>query len=500
MQEIELKFQVPSGRRAAVARAVAGRRLHLQAAYLDTADRALAAAGLALRLRREGRRWVQTLKGEAADGMTRLEHNVPRPGPAGALPAIEPALHAATPVGQRLMAVLARAPDPALIVHYRTDIWRSTRELRAPQGRVELAWDEGVIEAAAGRQPVCELEIELRSGSPAAVIATARRWVRSHGLWLDTRSKAERGDRLSRAGAAPPAPAGPAALRDGMSLAEARRAAWQACFQQIGANASEVAGGSQGAEPVHQLRVGLRRLRSLQRFLAEPGAAPPAWQAAAADLFRRLGAARDRDAIAAAVLPPLHAALAQAGLTEAAPTPALLLPDASYRQGETPTELVRGAAAQNLLLDLLEAMAQGPDDVAAPQRTLRSLARRRLTRWDEWVQAQAARFAQLDEYERHMLRKRIKRLRYAAEWVAPLYPRRGAKRYLAALREAQACLGEINDTALALAACRARDGSDPTALFALGWLSAQHACLLDAAPTRLAVLLHPPRFWKKKKD
>ena len=34
--------------------------------YYDTDDCALAAAGIVLRLRRDGRRWVQTVKGPAA--------------------------------------------------------------------------------------------------------------------------------------------------------------------------------------------------------------------------------------------------------------------------------------------------------------------------------------------------------------------------------------------------------------------------------------------------
>ena len=71
MGEIELKLQVPQGALPAVEQAVAvgqARRQRLQAVYFDTADRRLGAAGLALRLRKEGRRWVQTLKRGSAHG------------------------------------------------------------------------------------------------------------------------------------------------------------------------------------------------------------------------------------------------------------------------------------------------------------------------------------------------------------------------------------------------------------------------------------------------
>ena len=64
MFETELKFQVPPARREALQRAIAtatARTTRLQAVYADTADHRLAANGLALRLRKEGRVWVQTL-------------------------------------------------------------------------------------------------------------------------------------------------------------------------------------------------------------------------------------------------------------------------------------------------------------------------------------------------------------------------------------------------------------------------------------------------------
>ena len=65
MTEIELKLQVPAGALAAVERALAAApvtSVRMRAVYYDTPDSRLAAAGIALRLRQEGRRWVQTLK------------------------------------------------------------------------------------------------------------------------------------------------------------------------------------------------------------------------------------------------------------------------------------------------------------------------------------------------------------------------------------------------------------------------------------------------------
>ncbi|HKX95056.1 MAG TPA: CYTH domain-containing protein, partial [Methylibium sp.] len=114
MSEVELKLQVPAAALAAVERELARgstQRLRLQAIYFDTADRRLAAAGLALRVRKEGRRWVQTLKSGSAHGIERSEHDVPLAQAPGPEPAADPALHAGTPPGETLAALLA--PDGA---------------------------------------------------------------------------------------------------------------------------------------------------------------------------------------------------------------------------------------------------------------------------------------------------------------------------------------------------------------------------------------------------
>src|SRR5262245_51805701 len=65
MAELELKFRVPDAALASLRealRAHGARSLHLQARYLDTADGRLAQQRVALRLRKEGRLWLQAIK------------------------------------------------------------------------------------------------------------------------------------------------------------------------------------------------------------------------------------------------------------------------------------------------------------------------------------------------------------------------------------------------------------------------------------------------------
>ncbi len=278
--EVELKFQVPAHRREAVEawlRSLPGGaapRQRLRAVYVDTPDRALASAGLALRLRSEGRRWVQTLKGLAGDGLTRLEHEqVLRASEIDRLrPWPDPARHAGHPLGERLLARLAGAQG-ALDGGFRTDILRRRARLRGRHGEVELAFDRGEISAAGRRLPVCELEIELCSGHPRAVIDAARRWALPLGLWLDTRSKAQRGDLLARGRlAAPPvALARPRPAR-GAGPAEALQGLAARCRAAVLDNASQIADGE--FEPAHlvPLRQALRRLARGPLEPAESGA------------------------------------------------------------------------------------------------------------------------------------------------------------------------------------------------------------------------------------
>ena len=498
MQEIELKLQVPSARRAAVEAAVAGRaprpRMRLQAAYADTPERTLATAAMALRLRREGRQWVQTLKGAGDDGMTRAEHNLPR-GAAAAIPSIEPTLHAGTPVGDRMIALLGA--EPRLQTLYRTDIQRRTRVLAVrapglPAARVELAFDSGRIVAGEAELAVCELEIELLAGTPLAVIDTARRWLPRFGLWLDVRSKAERGDLLARGARMAPARVGATLRLEPQMQADA---AWQAvlrnCAETILGNASQIASGEHAPEHVHQLRVGLRRLRSaLALFEHHDGALGEG----ATALFRALGAARDGVVIDAEFGAALRAAMARAGVG-AGEGVAVSAPSTA---APAPADLVRAPMTQSWLLDLLAAMHALPPSGELDAPPLRARLAARLNRWHRQLVGDARRYAELDDAARHRLRKRAKRLRYASEFCGALFERRALRRYLKTLRALQERLGAVSDALMAIEAFSTRAPCDPRAMFALGWLSARREALVAAAAPELKAFTQVERFWKPR--
>ncbi len=526
--EIELKFRIPAARLAALRRAVATRGAQVQplvALYFDTPGELLARARVALRLRREGETWVQTLKAEGTDAMHRLEHNVAVAGKRQ--PELDLSRHDGSAAGQVLRAVLAGARDEPLLLRYATAVQRTRRLLRAGAARIELALDEGHITAGRHRLPICELELELLAGTPQALLDVAGRWVDRFGLVLDVRSKSERGHRLA-AGvlASPPTKARPLRLPADATPAQALAAMLANALGQVLANASAMADAdlaelvTADAEYLHQLRVGLRRLRSLLRVYGP--LAPPADAALApalATLFGQLGAARDQDAMAEWLWPALRDADAP------------WVPDFELDAG-TGTAVVMGAgldiaallrapATQRLWLSALAACQppagqaaavlaesaaltepSAPPAPAAPPRQpelpLREAVRLPLQQLMRQVKRDAACFSTLDDDARHQLRRRIKRLRYAADAAASLWPAKPVAATLRALARAQEPLGLYNDTVVALDLFRTLAAQDGRAWFVVGWLSARREALAAPCAKALARLSRVRGFWQRR--
>ena len=510
--EFELKLAVPREARAALRRAfllprTKPRMVRLQARYFDTAERALARAGMALRVRREGRRWVQTLKTTGAGEVGRREYETARPD--GSL---DRAALSGTPAAG-VLGEAPRSPLPELELRFETAIRRWVRLQRVRGGVVELAFDEGRILSGERAIEVCELEIELIRGSRRVVFDVARRWRTRFGLVLDARSKAERGDLLAR-GEETPAPARAAAVRigKGTDAAEAFAICARSCVEQIERNASALALAGGGDEHVHQLRVGIRRLRSLWRFFDGWVAPTPAHAVdEARALFSALGADRDLAVLAGEVEPRILATGMPAAVLAHAEQPASRAAD-----------IVRTPQAQDWLLALVESIecptlpqtrgdlaggavgaatraaqaggaggGRGTDRDDGPQTPdagrFRPLAAKRLRRWHERVIAPAEQFGRLDEAQRHALRKRAKRLRYAVEFCAALFEPKKVRRYLKRLSALQDVLGELNDLAVARSVYASR-GDVSAAWYARGWIAARCGALETDAEAALSAL------------
>jgi inorganic triphosphatase YgiF len=494
MTEFELKLEIPPERLPAVLAAMREdkvRRKRLLARYFDTKEEALARKGIVLRLRQEGRAWVQTAKCAGSGPLERLEHNVLLAAlPGAAPPDVSLARHAGTPVGERIRQALeldSLDQAPALLPKFETDVQRLTRRIEHEGSVIEVALDRGKVRAGAAQTALCELEFELLEGERVAVVRLARGWLADHGLWLSTTSKSAKGQRLAAGEQfGPPVSAAPPRLRRRDRGAEIAVAVVRACLDQVLGNASAVGAGSADAEHVHQLRVGIRRLRTALRELASlvPGT-DPAWESALVDAFRVLGRHRDHSYLERIAQPQLQA---QGG------------PPLNVGRGEDltdPAAVVRSLAFQDTLLGLLEVThsaglkERGKTDSTKALKMLSS----RLAKLHRQVSKDGRRFQQLEPLAQHRVRKRLKRLRYLAEFVAPLLPAREGRDFIAALKPVQDALGLFNDELIALEAYRGLAARDRAAWFGVGWFTARGPANAAQCQRELECFARVKPFW-----
>jgi triphosphatase len=452
----------------------------LVSVYYDTPDKTLAAAGVSLRLRRVGRAWVQTVKrrsggGGAANGLF-SNRETEQPAPGGRL-----VLHGADPDGA-LAAVRAAAGGVPLSPVFETEVRRATELLAAPGGgQVELALDEGEIRAGDATVPIREAEIELKEGDVAALYAVARRLFDRGPVRFAAMNKAARGYRLLRREAEPvpgPRKAATVAIGPESTVETVARDVLRDCLGQIADNMVVVAE-SEAEEGPHQLRVGLRRLRTVFTvFGPSLGLGSTAGlNEAARELGRAVGRLRDADVLISEVVEPAAAS----GLDPEART-ALVQALAERRErvrAELRSEL---AAAQTVgfLFDLgLFVEGRGwlvPSDYGQTARLaarIADLAPEMLDRRHRKVRKMGKRIRKLEAEGLHELRKELKKLRYAVDMLGGLYRPDAVRPYLEALKQLQDSFGSLNDAAMAhgeLTGDSAPAPDDPAAQRRVGWV------------------------------
>lgn len=451
--EVELKFLCAPGDLGAVlAAAPAGddESRELISVYFDTPDLALQKAGVSLRVRESKGGRVQTLK--RGEGLSREEHEAPLAGDQPD-PELGP-LKALLPEGGRL--------DPAFNVR----VNRRQRSFHYQGAEIELALDQGEVTGGAGRSPICEVELELKAGPPAALFALARELSKAAPLYLSFDGKAARGQALV-AGAPLQARHGEkVAFPSHATAAQAFQAVARSALGQIAANAT-VLRAEPEPEVVHQLRVAARRLRSALSTFKDL-VADDRLSAVKADLkwlAQSLDAARDLDVFAGVVAAQAKDMASPPQGLEAL-TAAL---DAARRRAwSAASETASSARFRALMIDTTAWMETG-DWLAGPETSAKAFARQALkARWRQ-VLKRGGRLHHADDTARHQLRIETKKLRYTAEAFASLGPKRAAARFIGRTKELQEILGDLNDLAVA-GPLMASLALKPDAAFAAGEL------------------------------
>lgn len=517
MNEFELKFEIPAQSLPKIVAAVHAKKAQLQilqACYFDTKDNALAKNGLTLRMRKEANDWVQTAKGLTSNSLERLEHNVEiglsktnvtknsvlgnktsTSKLSNPMPSIDLSRHANEKIGKLIMSALKIKPNgliPLLIPLYETDVQRLKFTVKHAGSLIEIALDQGMVISGGRSATLCELEIELKQGKPEHAIALARTWCSAHGLWLSTINKSMKGQRLHdyllssqlKHKGLEDKPE----LKSDANGQQMVKAVFQSCLNQILANASEIASGSQNAEHIHQLRVGIRRLRTAMRELTVlVDGINMAWEMPLIDAFRALGEHRDDDHLNHVLQPQIAA---EGGPDVSTHIDAAKLLDASL--------VVRSKVFQDTLLcliayvnssylngsDLSDSKYSDAKNVADnakenyKHKKVTKILANRLDKLHEKIIKEGKKFLALTETQQHSVRKHFKRLRYLAEFSAPLFTtsataRKRTSAFIAALKPVQDALGLYNDELMALQTYRTLAATDQRAWFGAGWLSAR---------------------------
>jgi len=469
----------------------------VRSTYYDTPDRALLRAGLALRLRADGGRWVQTLKteGHATAGLhLREEWEWPLPGEA-----LDFGLLATTPESKLFRSQRLRTALQPVFV---TEFMRTRLRLGFGDGSLaELCLDSGEIRAGRRASAISEAEIELLAGSPVRLFELALELTERLPLRLGHASKAERGYALARGLPTRPVKASQPVLDAEGSVAAAFSIIVHGCMAQVQANET---GFLLGRDPeyLHQVRVGLRRLRAC--FSLFRTVLPQAAFAQVTGWLREqnhaLGTARDWDVFVHEMLRALRSQRADEVEVAAFERRCVRVGRAHLRAAR---DAVACGAWQRLWLELGRLLADGSWQRSQAELALplggfaASLMQQRaagLGKRGKHVQA-------LDAAGRHRLRIAAKKLRYAAEFFATLFPKRRVRPYVQSLAAMQTVLGGLNDAATllrllpeALAGARAPDAR--VAGMIQGWSAASTHLQLDALTRAWDHWQRQKPFWK----
>ena len=188
-REFELKFAATADVQTAIGQVFDGfRKISMETTYYDTADGALSAQKVTLRLRKENDLCICTLKTPLTDG-SRGEWEC----------------HA-TDIIEGLAALVAQGAPMQVMRLAQTGLHpvcgakftRLAAEVATADGTAELALDSGILLGGGKEMALCEVEVELKTGSDHAALAFASDLAAKYGLQIENRSKFRRALALAK--------------------------------------------------------------------------------------------------------------------------------------------------------------------------------------------------------------------------------------------------------------------------------------------------------------
>ena len=438
MLEIELKFQLPLAQQQPIIQAIGNPQpIPLRAQYFDSATRQLAQQHMALRLRLEGKNWVQTFKAKGKNSLERIESDVAI-GQRKTAPKLNLGLYADQPHIQQLLNT-ALGSDTPLQLQFETDVQRYVQTLTFQDARIEISVDVGEIRSQGRTLALSEVEFELKQGSAEQLLTFAQQWITQFALWLDVRSKAERGHLLSLGlEASAPVKAKAVRLSTKMPIDAALKQLMAAQLEYVLPNLAVVADGIDAVQHRHQLRMALRQLHSLLKSFAQLSSnIPKHWLPQVRLLLSVLGQARDADVFEQDILLQLQCVVPNLQVTVPERANLNLL-----------SQELSCPETQILLLQMLAFTYLDTDPSKAVKLSKTMLPP--LHKLYKRICKQAKKFSHLPSGEQHRLRKQIKRLRYSINAIGSILDNPEWAELLQQLQAAQQHIGHYHDLEMAL--------------------------------------------------
>ncbi len=513
-EEVELKLLAPAGaleqlREASIIARRAcngGVSRRLESVYYDTADRNLFSHGMSLRVRRDGKRYVQTLKRGSVDGQPFVRGEWET-----AVDSFAPdlALLPVSEIGAPLDNIMPAALDEIFV----TKVRRRTQRLDFFGAVVEVAFDEGSIEAGERHEPLSEIELELKSGAPSVLYDLGVELLDIAPVRIGTRSKAERGYDLAFGVALKATKASVPAISIEHTVDDIISILLATCQNHLLANQAVAESGGD-PEGVHQMRVALRRMRTACALLHRELCSPTlqAFNAEGKWLADLLGAVRDWDVLISETLNgPLEALRSDIldfdGLRQAA-EPHRLAAYAPLREALASQRYNRFQLSLRHWIELRGWRNELRNrSLAALLEPAPRFAGRVLTRLHRNALKRGAHFRHLQPEARHDLRIALKKLRYATEFFQRLLGGNDkAQDYVGCLAHLQDALGHDNDASMAwpFLDALARDPVAPdvqrTIGVVMGWQARDRIAVGKALPKLWRQFRTVPTPWPKLTD
>ena len=463
------------------------KRQKLHNTYFDTPDLALTKERVAVRERRILRKTLLTVKtAHPSEGGISQRSEWEAPTTPGVFDF--PTLVDDAPLADKLSKVADQ-----LVPIFTTDFSRRVWLLEFRRAKIEVALDQGLISTCrdeiSREQPICELELELKEGSPATLFALARILSRQVRLHPADESKAARGYALFLDQKAIPVRASALKVdRNDTTISVFLNIA-RSCIAQLQANERGIQT-PQNDEYIHQARVALRRLRTALRLFSQalPTGFSDRWSNAWRDIAQELGDARNWDVFCTEQIPLLDQDLGDH------PDLLTLRSFANARRLATHDTAKAYVTSKQYSLNIIS-FCEALFSLKDQQDSIHSYATKSLKRRHKRFVTGARMAHTLNAEQRHEVRIDLKKLRYTLDFFESLYPKKRVQSFSRSLASTQELLGHMNDLATAeLLMAERQLASDDVPL---AWAKGRMSAYLDMLPGALKPVIEQPVPWGK---